>query len=514
MLLTAAERAHINQLLDTSNDEISRLSAAIDKLVLERERLQSNVASYRAILAPIRLLPEDMLREIFVSCLPSNKAASTAITDAPLLLGRICRSWREIALSTPALWASIHVRFPFKTGTNSLRAQRLCDEAHAWIARSGTCPLTIRVTMTWRNEDHISGNFVDSLSILSKRWRSIEVEAPPDWLPSLKSLSQNDVPRLERFSYSVTPGIIGDGRVSETLGQSLDILGGAELRDVTLENTCVQNPVAATSKINFEQLTRLVLNVGSQFTLLNAAAILTCCPNLIACRLSITSPHSDTTSKFTPITLLHLSSLTIELVTAYSTPDDVIFSSFFSNLTLPQLTSFSHTLGQCRIHSWIELARATPIENLALSLVDFDHPAVLEYLRTSTSLKRLKLDAWPYPDQNDQPVAGMDQLASIMDVDDPACPFLEVLEFTIFGFPEEAFVQLVRRRAALRDSQGKAHLKVVRARFHRNVELDILSQLDDLVASGLSLSVSHNPLMRLEDLIHYWPYQLPELEWP
>ncbi|KAJ7592592.1 hypothetical protein C8J56DRAFT_479513 [Mycena floridula] len=121
-LPTEAERAYLNQLLNTSNDEISRLTAAIDKLVLEREALQCNVVSYKAILAPIRRLPEDMLREIFVSCLPSNKAAAIAITEAPLLLGRICLSWREIALSTPALWASIHVHILHFLGLADVQA--------------------------------------------------------------------------------------------------------------------------------------------------------------------------------------------------------------------------------------------------------------------------------------------------------------------------------------------------------------------------------------------------------
>ncbi|KAJ7581408.1 hypothetical protein C8J56DRAFT_833435 [Mycena floridula] len=512
--LTVAERANINQLLDTSNNEISRLSAAIDKLVLEKERLQANVASYKAILAPIRLLPEDMLREIFVSCLPSEEAASTAITDAPLLLGRVCRSWREIALSTPELWTSIHIQFLFETDT-----LRLCDEAHAWIARSGTCPLTIRVTWNTVTDDPVPGNFIDSLTIFSKRWRSIEIQAPPQWMASLRSLSKSDVPRLERFNYSATPGAYNDGQVSETLWQSLDILEGERLHDVTLNNTWVQNPIAATSKINFEQLARLDLSFGFRFTSQHAADILTRCPNLIACHLLMASSYpTEPTARFAPITLLHLSSLTIELCQTYpdATPsDNEILGHFFSNLTLPQLNSFSHNLGQYHICPWTGLARASPIENLDLSLSDFGDPAVLEYLRTSTSLKRLKFSAWPSFAQEYAP--GVDPLAPLMAIDnasDVVCPFLEVLELPSFGFSEEVFVELVRQRAALRDSEGKAHLKVVRADFHCNVQLDILSQLDDLMASGLSLSVSYRPLIRPEDMIHYWPCQLPDLGWP
>ncbi|KAJ7592577.1 hypothetical protein C8J56DRAFT_1045048 [Mycena floridula] len=213
-LPTEAERAYLNQLLSTSNDEISRLTAAIDKLVLERETLQQNVASYQAILAPIRRLPEDMLREAFVHCLPSNEAAATVITDTPLLLGRICRSWREIALSTPALWASIHVQFfqNFKPP----QVQRLSKEASAWVARSGACPLTIRVDYGGC-EDPLAIEFIESLTNLSKRWRSLEIRAPAEWLVWLASLSNSDDLWLQSFSHSAPRQ--SDSQIRETLWQ-------------------------------------------------------------------------------------------------------------------------------------------------------------------------------------------------------------------------------------------------------------------------------------------------------
>ncbi|KAJ7592872.1 hypothetical protein C8J56DRAFT_484188 [Mycena floridula] len=495
-LPTEAERVHLNQLLDTSNEEISRLTVAIDKLVLEREKLRSNVVTYKAALAPIRLLPEDMLREIFVSCLPSNKAAATTIKDAPLLLGRICRSWRELALSTPELWASIRIQFLQEF--NSLRVQRLCNEAHDWIARSGTCPLTIEVTC--RNEDPVAHNFLDSLTKLSKRWRSIEIDAPVDWMPSLVSLSKSDVPRLERFRHFATE--MSMGSQIDTFWQLLGILEGERLCD-----------------INFGQLTRLELNAGSELTSRDAADILKRCPDLVACRLSIAIPQStDLAWRFAPVTLVQLVSLTIDLAFSFpgeTSSDDIVFQAFFSNLDLPQLTSFSPSMGP--YISWITLARASPIENLTLSLSDLTHQSVLEYLRTSTSLKRLRFNTWPSMTPDNMPGPELNLFMAIDDANAVICPFLEVLELPFFGFSEEIFVKLVKRRAALEDSEGKAHLKVVRANFTASgfgIQLDILSQLDDLLTSGLSLSISYYQYLKPEDRIAYWPCQLPEMDWP
>ncbi|KAJ7592873.1 hypothetical protein C8J56DRAFT_1127435 [Mycena floridula] len=496
-LPTGAERVYLNQLLDTSNHEISRLTTAIDELVLEREKLQSNVVAYKAVLAPIRLLPEDMLREIFVSCLPSNKPANIAITDAPLLLGRICRSWRELALSTPELWASIHVHFlhPFDT----IRVQRLCDEARAWIARSGTS----------------ANEFLDSLTKLSKRWHSIDIVAPPEWRSSLISLSKGDVPRLDRFSYSVT-GMERDAQAAQAFWQSLRLLEGQSLHDVSLQNIWVRNPVAVASNINFEQLTRLDFD-GSQFTTMNAADILRRCPNLIACRMSISDSYPiNGPSNFQPLTLAHLTSFAIDLAFGfpYETSTEAVLDGFFSSLDLPQLISFYPYMG---IHiSWLALARASPIENLTLTLSDLDHQPVLEYLRTSASLKRLRFGTWPSMAPDNMPGHELDVFMAIDDANAVICPFLEALELPNFGFPEEIFVKLVKRRAAFRDGEGKAHLKVVRASFNNvsgtGIQLDVLSQLDDLMTSGLSLAIAYYRYLK-QDPIAYWPCQLPELEW-
>ncbi|KAJ7751712.1 hypothetical protein B0H16DRAFT_1211046, partial [Mycena metata] len=51
---------------------------------------------------PILTLPVEVTTEIFVHCLPENPILSGKL--APLLLGRICRKWRDIAYGHPRLW--------------------------------------------------------------------------------------------------------------------------------------------------------------------------------------------------------------------------------------------------------------------------------------------------------------------------------------------------------------------------------------------------------------------------
>ncbi|KAJ7592583.1 hypothetical protein C8J56DRAFT_1126931 [Mycena floridula] len=520
-LPTEAERVYLNQLLDTSNDEISRLTAAIDTLVLQRETLKSNVTSYKAILAPIRHLPGDMLREIFIHCLPTNKAAAIATTAAPLLLGRICRSWREIALSTPALWASIQVQF--SPSVDSVDVQRLCNEAKTWLARSGTCLLTIGVERGYC-KDPVAIQFIQFLTNLSARWRSIEIDAPARWLLPLTSLSRNDVPKLEKFSHWTSEFLSESDLAGEPFWQSLDIWGAERLHDLGLSNFALQDTTIAISKINFGQLTRLKLNTG--FTFMDAADILRRCPNLTGSSMFIMrSSSEDAERKFAPITLHHLSSFTLMVPYSRTSSQPGALEKFFSSLNLPRLTFFNHNTKGDSTVPWITLLRTSPIENLALSLSDLRDQSLLHYLRANTLIKRLQISMLHHPSAHEARIE-MDSLALLMAIDDASdvlCPFLEVLdlqEFGAFGWGQESFtapdfVKLVRRRAALGSGDGKRHLKIVRAKFIRNIDIRVISQLDDLIASGLSLSVSYQPPPGpLEVDICYWPCKSADSDWP
>ncbi|KAJ7252136.1 hypothetical protein B0H12DRAFT_964446, partial [Mycena haematopus] len=94
------------------DDEITKLQRAIDKLAEERDRIGAYVEAHKALISPIRRLPLDIIKELFVACLPTHRNCVMSASEAPVLLGRICNSWRAISLSAPRLWASLHVVEP------------------------------------------------------------------------------------------------------------------------------------------------------------------------------------------------------------------------------------------------------------------------------------------------------------------------------------------------------------------------------------------------------------------
>ncbi|KII85589.1 hypothetical protein PLICRDRAFT_116074, partial [Plicaturopsis crispa FD-325 SS-3] len=82
--------------------EFTRIENAHMRLRIEREILKNSITKHEAILSPCRLVPAELLSEIFSFCLPL--VVTPAVDTAPLLLTLVCRKWRAIALATPQLW--------------------------------------------------------------------------------------------------------------------------------------------------------------------------------------------------------------------------------------------------------------------------------------------------------------------------------------------------------------------------------------------------------------------------
>ncbi|KAJ7757583.1 hypothetical protein B0H16DRAFT_1885596 [Mycena metata] len=95
------------------------------------------------IIYPVLTLPPEILSDIFIRCLsappPAFDDCKTYAPNtklAPLLLLQVCRTWRDIALSTPFLWSSLHL------GPKEVRGAKIDKIVADWFDRAGSCPLT------------------------------------------------------------------------------------------------------------------------------------------------------------------------------------------------------------------------------------------------------------------------------------------------------------------------------------------------------------------------------------
>ncbi|KAJ7755496.1 hypothetical protein B0H16DRAFT_1247067, partial [Mycena metata] len=79
------------------DEQVCGLKRVLDGLESRRRELQNFVATHKQVLALIRTLPSEILSEIFLQYVKHRQAGTW-------LIARVCRSWRETAISSPRLW--------------------------------------------------------------------------------------------------------------------------------------------------------------------------------------------------------------------------------------------------------------------------------------------------------------------------------------------------------------------------------------------------------------------------
>ncbi|TDL19021.1 hypothetical protein BD410DRAFT_708695, partial [Rickenella mellea] len=148
---TLSERGVIATMIESMAEELSSLEKILLPLIAKREKLEEDILAHQVLLAPARRLLPELISEVFTHTFPDMLTLWTRqwgirrairlqsfprprVDEMPLKLGRICRQWRHIALTTPSLWSKIRV--PAGWDVRSLQG---------WIRRAGSCPLSFSV---------------------------------------------------------------------------------------------------------------------------------------------------------------------------------------------------------------------------------------------------------------------------------------------------------------------------------------------------------------------------------
>ncbi|KAJ7762569.1 hypothetical protein B0H16DRAFT_1688154 [Mycena metata] len=114
------------------------------RLMEEKVTIQRSLDS---MVYPILTLPVEIMTEIFLHCLPNHPLYPRKAV-APMLLGRICRQWRNIACSTPRLWAQLVV--------SSRRGPSFELLLREWLRRARATPLSLHLWLPHSCSEHSS----------------------------------------------------------------------------------------------------------------------------------------------------------------------------------------------------------------------------------------------------------------------------------------------------------------------------------------------------------------------
>jgi len=124
---------------DDVKREIEQGQRELRRLSEERKNISKQLDLHRDQLSPIRKVPPEIIRLIFLFWDADRRLLRTATYVSPNVLTSVCIAWKNIALGTPELWSSILVEIQKGVCYPDKRV------VEAWLERSGSSPLSISI---------------------------------------------------------------------------------------------------------------------------------------------------------------------------------------------------------------------------------------------------------------------------------------------------------------------------------------------------------------------------------
>ncbi|KAJ7162273.1 hypothetical protein C8R46DRAFT_955222 [Mycena filopes] len=490
--------------LSRLDEEIVDLQKAIDKLAAERETLGAFVDAHKALMSPTRRLPLDVLEAIFIACLPTHRNCVMSASEAPVLLGRICSDWRAISLSTPRLWASLHIVIPPSDDrlTRSFVAETVAlrlTTTETWLARSGQRPLSISLFDSRSSPPPtlgppaINSPFLRLLVQFAPRWQHILLDVPAAVLGEIRHLTGTDVPMLESLTINMTDSQPGIGFFD---WNPYGILGGPRISSLAI-------PRQPEHFSRWGQLTALSIGGGAWGNwaglapegILHAIAK---CPELRCCKLMVSDSPALSLANWPPpephptVELRFLHTLDIH---CFANIDHTI-ASLLPRLSVPALEKFtlSGPTGEQSDHSLVPfITRSTKLEDFDINPHLLSKTHLLETIRSlPPTMKRLVISDPASTSFDD------DTLSLLTPSPDSAavcCPALRTLLIKDGGLlSDAALLRFIMARSAARmeAAASSTPLRRLQVEFDRQRTVDLGGPLAPFIKKGLEVSIVHS----------------------
>ncbi|KAJ7171981.1 hypothetical protein C8R46DRAFT_1084418 [Mycena filopes] len=150
---------------------------------------------FAAIIPPLPIPPE-LVAEIFLHCI-DFEPVTPDVDTAPLVLTRVCRRWRAIALSTPELWSYLVV--PIHPSEAEIA---MCQ---MWLSRARSTPLSWHLLDEY-DDYHIQLDaLMETVVGMSRQWRSVEIIAHPTMVALILRPVVGKLPLLNELTVSELP---------------------------------------------------------------------------------------------------------------------------------------------------------------------------------------------------------------------------------------------------------------------------------------------------------------------
>ncbi|KAJ7364916.1 hypothetical protein DFH08DRAFT_1073434 [Mycena albidolilacea] len=483
-----SEIVEIRTLLADPVDELARVEARIEELEIAlsqlkelRASLKTPIDAHRALISPMRCIPQDVLLAIFSSCLPSEHNALIDPAEAPLVLGRICRHWRDVAYSTPILWSSIHIPCLGYLHVPPNMISGLERTVETWLERSSACPLSVSFFDV--NNSPLIGVEKNPLILrllpISRRLGHLTLFGAPEFLRPILRLGSENLPALKSISIqTVGNQLFGDDPDQLDSTNALQI---PTLEDVTLQISSNVDPLALPLK--WSRLTRIRLecspmrrNAAGGLDIGGAFEVLRRCPNLVHCEIRVTARTAEgPTLDTSPIILPHLRTLVLSGI-------DYQFQSWMTHLVVPKLRALR--LGDVATKG-PAIGSSAPQDGCMSADIDtgrFTSSGLHELLQSFPTISHLRLSSTNIQHQLLPDDAFIDLLHNLC----PIMTNITLLLASSVGLSDAAVLAFVKARMAL-----PTPLQQFWARFGRARELDIMLEVQSFILDGLEVTLEY-----------------------
>jgi hypothetical protein len=117
--------------------EIDNLTSQISRLHAKLKKCEKSLWSYRAVVSPVRRVPEEIWAEIFAFVFPRKLFQEDDRWDL-VDLQLVCKAWRDAARSKHQLWSGVHVDMEDFEEFPRVKIEE-------WLNRSGSVPRSLEV---------------------------------------------------------------------------------------------------------------------------------------------------------------------------------------------------------------------------------------------------------------------------------------------------------------------------------------------------------------------------------
>ncbi|KAJ7031028.1 hypothetical protein C8F04DRAFT_1186305 [Mycena alexandri] len=474
------------------NDAITELQIALDKLAEERDGLVAYMDGHKALISPIRRLPLDIIEEIFIACMPTHRNCVMSALEAPIVLGRICSSWRTIAYSTPRLWAR-------NQPPPSTQTQKQCSASQP--PKSGLVDL---VNVLYRSRYkmvpiiaqqmplHPTSSFLQALVMFASRWEHIEFTLSCVAFNAISHLTKTDVPLLKSVKF------LNQDQVPP---ERADLEGFTMLQGPRFSSFCALDTGVITEglPLPWNQLTVLEMTgpvMGKPDKQRKLAAVPRTVPSAAHLQAIYKSPGAYSAAVFGRPHRIRLPSHVGVGLRGFGNECNPSFRSTLATWIAKLCPCWSDHFSTRSIPRPILRSVVANLSVLKSAAIHFLGPLCWKvFVGLPGTMRELIIHDFPNRSSyNYSTITLDDDVLALLGGDSTPCPALETLHLNHCpNVSDEALLQFIMAHMS---GESQSKLKYIKVQFDRHMTLDIFSSLPPFVSSNLGLLITHLPSLK------------------